>query len=116
VPVIHTKLLGFILLFHQQHWRRKYTAALLDQTLVQHVLDLLLHLIFHSKGQPIRSYIHRLSSLYERDSMITRSARWKVVRLLKKVTKLIQQLLNLWWQLTLLQVRLMIRHKMQLNQ
>jgi hypothetical protein len=57
---------------------------MLDQALVQHVLDLFFHLIFNSGGQYVRSYINRVSSLYERDSMITRSAWREAVWLLKR--------------------------------
>jgi hypothetical protein len=75
---------------------------MLDQALCEHLLNLPFHFILHGRRELIRPYVDRLSTLYERNSMITRYARWKVVRLLKQITELIQKMLNLWGQLALL--------------
>jgi hypothetical protein len=88
---------------------------MLDQALCEHHLNLPFHFILHGRRESIWPYIDRLCTLYEGNGTITRPIGWKAVWFLKQITEIIQKLLNLWWQLVLLQDRLLAFHIMQFH-
>lgn len=76
VTVIHTGTLGSVFFTHQQHWWREWRLAWLNQTLIEHGVNLALNLILEVGWITVSPYVNWCSTTYKWNGMVTSSLWW----------------------------------------
>jgi hypothetical protein len=71
IPIVHTKSPCHVFFLDQQHRGSKRTIAFLNNTLMQHLLNLFFNFILQGWRIPVRSDRHWLSTFHQRNSMVT---------------------------------------------